>query len=208
MAFENAYGGIFVAEQGGAIQQFISGTSNTIVTITNAGVLLQGIALFNDGTIAASDAGNHVIWQVNPVTKAVSLLTGALGTAGSTLGATNFARLNQPRQLARAGQDLLVAADYGNNRLVVIDRTGAVTNVLDSTNALVWYGRTGDPHASGDPQFSPMTAPIGVVVSSAGEVFPRRPRTRTFGSSCMVAFHFRHRPISRLRCLTVPEAWP
>jgi VCBS repeat-containing protein len=170
-AFKNVYGGFFVAEQDGAIQHFISGTSNTIVTITNAGVQLQGLALFDDGTIAVSDAGNHVIWQVNPVTRVVSLLTGAVGVPGSTLGAANFARLNQPQQLGRAGDDLLVAADYGNNRLVVIDRSGAVTNVLNWTNSLVWYGRTGDPHGTADPQFAPMLAPVGVVLSGAGEVF-------------------------------------
>jgi DNA-binding beta-propeller fold protein YncE len=167
----DGYGNLFVAEQGGAIQQFSAGTSNNIATITNAGVQLQGIALFDDGTIAVSDAGNHVIWQVNPVTRAVTLLTGSLGVPGSTLGTTNFARLNQPQQLARAAGNLLVAADYGNNRLVVIDRSGAVTNVLNSTNALVWYGRTGDPHGNSDPQFAPMMSPVGVALNSAGEVF-------------------------------------
>ena len=170
-AFRNAFGGFFVAEQGGAIEQFISGTSITIATITNSGVQLQGIAVFSDGTIAVSDAGNHVIWQINPVTKAVALLTGAVGTPGSTLGTAGFARLNQPRQLASAAGDLLIVADSGNSRLVVIDRSGAVTNVLNSTNALVWYGRTGDPHGNGDPLFGPMLSPVGVVISSAGDVF-------------------------------------
>ena len=167
----DAYGSVFMAEQGGMIQQFSHGSSNVLAVITNAGVQLAGLALFDDGTIAVSDAGNHVIWQVDPVTRAVSLLTGSPGVAGSTLGAASFARLNQPQQLARAAGNLLVAADSGNNRLVVIDRAGAVTNVLNSTNALVWYGRSGDPHGNSDPQFRPMSVPIGVVVNSAGEVF-------------------------------------
>lgn len=167
----DGYGNLFVTEQGGTVQEFSSGTSNTIVTITNAGVQLQGLALFDDGTIAVSDAANHVIWQVNPVTRAVTLLTGSIGVPGTTLGAANFAKLNQPHGLARAAGDLLVAADYGNNRLVVINRSGAITNVLNSTNALVWYGRTGDPHGSGDSQFALMVAPVGVVLDSAGGVF-------------------------------------
>ena len=167
----DAYGSVFVAEQGGMIQQFSGGTSNLIAVITNPGVQLAGLALFDDGTIAVSDAGNHVIWQVDPVSKAVSLLTGLVGVPGSTLGAAGYARLNQPQQLARAAGNLLVAADAGNNRLVVIDRSGAVTNVLNSTNALVWYGRSGDPHGSTDPQFAPMAAPVGVALNSAGEVF-------------------------------------
>ena len=161
----------FVAQQDGAIQHFGSGFSNTIVTIPTPGVQLQGIDLFDDGTIAVSDAGNHVIWQVSPVTNAISLLTGSIGVPGSTLGGARFARLNQPHQLARAVGNLLIAADYGNNRLVVIDRLGAVTNVLNSTNALVWYGRSGDPHGNGDPQFAPMSLPTGLVLNTAGDVF-------------------------------------
>jgi VCBS repeat-containing protein len=164
-------GNLFVTEQGGAIQLFSYGSSNTIVAITNAGVQLQGIALFDDGTIAVSDTGNHVIWQVDQVTKAVTLLTGTVGVPGSTLGAASFAKLNQPHGLARAAGDLLVAADYGNNRLVVINRAGSVTNILNSTNAVVWYGRSGDPHGSGDPQFAPMLLPVAVTLGSAGELF-------------------------------------
>ena len=64
------------------IQQFSGGVSNVVAVVTNAGVQLAGLALFDDGTIAVSDAGNHVIWQVDPVTRAVSLLTGSPGVAG------------------------------------------------------------------------------------------------------------------------------
>jgi sugar lactone lactonase YvrE len=163
--------GLFVTEQAGTIQQFLAGTSNNIVTITNVGVQLQGLAFFDDGTIAISDAGNHVIWQFNSATQAVTLLTGTVGVPGNTLGAVGYAKLNQPLRLARAAGNLLVAVDYGNNRLVVIDRSGSITNVLNSTNALVWYGRTDDPHASSDVLFPPMAAPVGVVLDYGGEVF-------------------------------------
>jgi len=154
-----------------AIQQFSPGSSNTLATITTPGVRLQGIALFDDGTIAVSDSGNHVIWQVSPVTNAISLLTGSVGLPGSTLGGTNFARLNQPQQLAEQWVTCWWRADYGNNRLVLIDRSGSITKVLDSTNALVWYGRAGDPHASSDPQFAPMALPTGLALNNAGDVF-------------------------------------
>jgi sugar lactone lactonase YvrE len=168
----DGYGSLFVTEQGGTVQQFTSsGSSNTLATITTAGVQLQGLALFNDGTIAVSDARNHVIWQINPVTKAFTLLTGMVGSPGTTLGAVGYAKLNQPHQLARAAGNLLVAADYGNNRLVVIDRSGSITNVLNSTNALVWYGRTGDPHGSSDSQFAPMVSPVGVALGNDGGVY-------------------------------------
>ena len=167
----DSFGNVFVAEQDGAVQQFNAGSSNTLFTITNAGVQLQGIALFSDGTIALSDAGNHVIWQVNPVTRAVTLLTGTPGVPGTTLGSARFAKLNQPYRLARAAGNLLVAADYGNNRLVVVDRAGAITNVLNSANASVWYGRSDDPQASSETQLIPMVSPVGVALGSDGGVY-------------------------------------
>jgi hypothetical protein len=169
-------GNLYVTCQGGTIQEFSSGQGKIIATITNStAVQLQGIALFDDGTIAVSDAANHVLWQVDPTTSAASLLTGAIGKPGSTLGSAAFARLNQPKRLARSLDDLLVVADGGNNRLVVVDRSGSVTNVLVSTNSLVWYGRAGDPYGPGNSLFIPMVSPVSVVVGSDGGVFDSEP---------------------------------
>jgi sugar lactone lactonase YvrE len=162
----------FVTERDGAVQQFNTGSSNLVVTIAaNAAVQLSGIAMFDDGTLGVSDAGNHVIWQVNPLTKTVSLLTGTLGVPGSNLGPPAFVKLNQPMQLARVGGNMLVVADTGNNRLAVVDRSGAVTNVLNSTNALIWFGVAGDPFSSSSSRFVPMATPVGVVVGPGGAVF-------------------------------------
>ena len=167
----DAYGNFYVTEQSGSIRAFGAGISNVVIaTITNANVSLQGIALFDNGTIAVSDAGNHVIWTVNAVTKNVSLLTGQLGISGTTLGASNFAMLNQPHQIARAGNNQLVVADYGNNRLVTVSSTGYIARALDSTNANVWFGLPGDPVANSNPQFVPMISPFGVAVGN-GTVF-------------------------------------
>ena len=168
----DANGNILVAEQAGAIRVvYPSGIANTIVTITNANVSLQGIALFDDGTIAISDAGNQVIWTVNSISKLVTKLTGQLGTSGANLGTSNQAKLNLPHQLARAGNNQLVIADSGNNRLVTVTRSGSITNVLNSTNASVWFGHPNDPAAAGSANFVPMVSPVGVAVSSAGQVF-------------------------------------
>ncbi|MGO8677970.1 MAG: hypothetical protein ACLQVX_19150 [Limisphaerales bacterium] len=171
-------GNLYVTCQGGTIQKCGSGQAMTIATIAakgGAGVRLQGIALFDDGAIAVSDAANDVLWQVDPTTGAASLLTGAVGAPGSTLGSAAFARLNQPKRLARALGNLLVVADGGNNRLVVVDRLGSITNVLTSTNSSVWYGRAGDPHAPGDSLFVPMGPPVGVAVGNSGGVFDSEP---------------------------------
>ena len=167
----DGYGNLFIAEQAGNVRVFGSGISNILVTITNANVSLQGIAIFDDGAIAVSDAGNHVIWTVNPITKNYTQLTGKFGVPGTTLGASNFARLNLPHQLARAAGNQLVVADYGNNRLVTVTRAGSITNVLNSTNASVWFGQTGDPVANNNQKFVAMLQPSGVAVGPGGLVY-------------------------------------
>jgi VCBS repeat-containing protein len=164
-------GNLFVTELAGTVRQINSSTNFIFATVTNSGVELRGIALFDDGTIAVSDAGNHVIWQINPVTKAISRLTGTIGVPGTSLGTARFARMNQPQQLARAAGNLIVAADGGNDRLVVVDRSGSITNVLNSTNALVWFGRAGDPIANSSAQFVRMASPVGVALGLNGNVF-------------------------------------
>ena len=164
-------GKILVAEEQGAVWELKDGSSDLVVTITHAGVVLQGIAEFSDGTIVVSDAGNDVIWQINPTTGSVGLLTGTVGVPGATLGAANFAKLDRPQRLAVASGDMLLAADSGNNRLAIVNRDGAITNVLTSTNSLVWFGRPGDPIAPGDTRFVPMSSPIGVVLGADGTVY-------------------------------------
>ena len=169
-------GNLLVAEQAGRIRVFGTGVSNTIVTVTNANVSLQGIALFDDGTIAVSDAANAVIWAVNPITKLITKLTGKLGVNGSAVGATNFAELSQPRQLARAGGNQIVAADYGNNRVVLIQRSGYLTTNsatchLNPSQANIWFGNSSDPVLAGSSNSVPMISPFGVAVGAAGEVF-------------------------------------
>jgi len=165
-------GNIFVAELNGVIQEFSGSTSNTIVTITNAGVQLQGIAIFDDGTIAVSDSGNHVIWQVNPVTKAVSVLTGSIGVPGNNTGSSAFAKLNQPQHLTKAAGNQLLLADGGNNRLAIVTRTGSVsTNIFKTTNSIVWFGRSGDPYPFGNSRWVPIVSPSGVAIGLSGEVY-------------------------------------
>ena len=170
MTLDNS-GNLLVAELDGLVLKVSAGVTTTIATVTNAGVQLQGIALFTDGTIVVSDAASHVLWQVDPVTKAVSLFTGQTNSPGKTFGSPAFAKFNQPHQLKLAAGNLLVTADSGNNRIVIVDRSGSITNALNSTNATVWFGLAGDPVASSNPQFVQMVSPVGVAIGLAGGVF-------------------------------------
>jgi len=175
----DGYGNLLVTEQAGNVRAF--GTSMnplnlTVASITNANVSLQGIAIFDDGTIAVSDAGNDVIWSINAITKSVSRLTGQLGVSGRGIGTTNSARLNQPHQLARASGNQIVAADSGNDRLVLVQRNGTVTtNLLNSLNATIWFGNANDPVASSSANFVPMVSPLGVAIGD-GFVFASETR--------------------------------
>ena len=168
------YDNIFVTEQTGNIRAFgPTAPTNVVATITNARVSLQGIALFDDGTIAVSDAGNHVIWTVNPITKLINRLTGQLGTNGAAVGASNFAKLNQPHQLCRVSGNQLVGADYGNSRLVLISRAGKVTTNSFNyvTGATLWFGNANDPVASGNSRFVTINSPFGVAADATGDIF-------------------------------------
>jgi streptogramin lyase len=169
----DGYGNFFVTEQsGGILIVYPSGVSSLVATVTNVNVSLQGIALFDDGNIAVSDAGNHVIWTINPITKLITKLTGQLGVNGTAVGAANFAKLYQPHQLARVGGNQIVAADSGNNRLVLIQRNGTVsTNNFNALMGKIWFGQNGDPVANGSPQFVPMIAPFGIAAGNGGEIF-------------------------------------
>jgi sugar lactone lactonase YvrE len=171
----DANSNLFVAEQFGGVKVVQpSGLTSTITTIaTNSSVSLQGIAILDNGVIAVSDAGNHVIWTINPITRLVSRLTGQLGTSGSTIGYASNARLNQPHQLARSGSSLVVA-DYGNNRLALVSTNGTVTtNSFNPNAAFLWFGNTNDP--STNASSIPMKTPSGVAVSSAGLVYVSEP---------------------------------
>jgi sugar lactone lactonase YvrE len=169
-------GNFLLCEAGGKIKQVSGGVVSTIATVTNAGVELRGIALFDDGTIAVSDYAHHVLWQVDPVTRSVSWLSGKYGVSGANavINPTN-ALFNQPGQLARAAGNALVASDSGNSRLVVIGRSGSVSNVLNSTNSLIWFGRASDPHGSNDTLYLPMLRPEGLLVGASGNVFVAEP---------------------------------
>ena len=167
-------GNLFVTEQSSNIFTFGTGVSNVIVTVTNANTSLQGIALFDDGTLAVSDASNHVIWAVNPITRSVSLLTGKLGVHGVAVGVTNFAQFYQPHQLVRTGGNQLIVADTGNSRLALMSRNGTIkTNNFNTvTGATIWFGNNSiDPVTSTNSHFVPMVSPFSVAVDGSGDVF-------------------------------------
>ena len=175
MALDNATN-LYVCELGGVIKRVdASGTVTVLATNTQPGVQLRGIAVMDDGMIAVSDSGNQALWLVNPAGGAITLLTGNNGP-GAGFGTKPYVQLNNPQQLAKAGGDMLVVADQGNNRLLAVDRAGTATNV-PTLNSPIFYGRVGDPVQAGGSAYVPMTAPLGVAVGPGGDVFDSEPTT-------------------------------
>ena len=97
--------------------------------------------------IAACDSGRHGIYLINPTNGVISTLTGFNGAGDNANiweNTPNFpvakanAKFNQPMGLAKAGNGMLIVADYGNNRVKVVNSVGTVTNLYGvSSSSLV-----------------------------------------------------------------------
>ena len=93
-------------------------TASTSSTLTNHAVSnLTGFNGAGDNTNIWDTTPNH------PVTKATAMF-------------------NYPMGLAKAGNGMLIVADYGNNRVKVVDSAGTVTNLYGVSSNL-WYTGSG-----------------------------------------------------------------
>ena len=165
-----------------------NGLKTTVATVPNAGANLQGLVVMDNGMIAACDSGLNGIYLINPTNGAISILTGFNGAGDNTnIWETTpnhpvtkaYAKFSQPMGLARAGNNMLIVADYGNNRVKVVDSAGTVTNLYGVSSKLwipkppaLWPGwADGDvtvPDAVGDVE---AWMPNGVLFASGGTVY-------------------------------------
>jgi sugar lactone lactonase YvrE len=116
------------------------GTKTTVTSIATANTVLRGITIMDNGYLAVCDSGNNGIWSINPSTGVAAGLTGFNGV-GDHFGPKAYAKFNSPLGIAAAGNGVLVVADYGNNRVKVVDSVGTVTN-LYGVDSSFWV--TGD----------------------------------------------------------------
>jgi hypothetical protein len=134
-------GNLYVTVNNNRVIQISSaGVTTTVITITNANTVLQGIAVTDTGNLAVCDSGRNGVLVINPLTAAVTNLTGFNG-AGDHFGTAPFAQFNHPYGVAAAGNGVLVVTDYGNNRVKVVNSVGTVTN-LYGVDSSFWV--TGD----------------------------------------------------------------
>jgi hypothetical protein len=164
------------------LQITFGGVMTTVATVADAGASLQGVVVMDSGMIAACDSGRNGICLINPTNGAISNLTGFNGAGDNNNIWTNTpnhpvtkatAKFNYPTGLAKAGNGMLIVADYGNNRVKVVDSVGTVTNLYGVSSNLWYFGgwRDGDvvvPDALGDVE---ARLPNGVLFAPGGIVY-------------------------------------
>jgi hypothetical protein len=117
------------------------GAITNVATIPDADAVLQGITFMSSGSLAVSDSGRNGILLVNPRTGVVTNLTGFNG-AGDQFGTKANAKFNHPYGVAGVPNSMLVVADFGNNRVKVVNSVGTVTN-LYGVNSNYWVTGSG-----------------------------------------------------------------
>lgn len=171
---DNAY----VTVQKNTVLKITSGGIISVVgVITNTGTSLRGIVVMDDGRLALSDAGNNGIWMMDPantnITSNAMQFTGFNGT-GDQIGSASFASFDGPAMLAKAGNGVLVVADYNNAKVKVISTNGTVTRLF-GINPQYWYGTKGWSDGKVDPneQVDLVQArqPYGLAVAHDGTLY-------------------------------------
>jgi sugar lactone lactonase YvrE len=177
---------IYVAVQGNTLIRITpANVTSTITTIAHAGAALQGITVKRNGQIAATDAGRHGVYLIDPATGVVTTNAGFHGvgdfTTANNVASSATARFNMPYGVAEAGDGTLVVADNGNHRVKAVLTSGVVTNIygVNSTywvqgsagNGIFpgwWDGSVAVPDTYGTAE---ARSPVGVVFAPNGTVY-------------------------------------
>jgi len=166
-------------------------TTNSTTPVTNvAGANLQGIVVMDSGWLAACDSALNGIYLINPTNGVITNLTGFHGAGDNDTfwqATPNYpvtkayAMFNQPMGLAKAGNNMLVVADYRNNRVKAVDSFGTVTNLYGVSSNL-WCGNC-SPHCTEPSEWpgwydGPVTVP-----DACGDVSANLPNGVLFAPS-------------------------
>jgi DNA-binding beta-propeller fold protein YncE len=171
----DANGNAYALESGSASVKFINATNRTVTTLVPVALVPlyspRGIAVLDNGTLAISDTGNHAIRILNPITLALTTLTGLNGP-GPINGGPSVAQFNSPHRLAKAGVGVLIVADRANQQLRKVAADGTVT-VLYGLPAASWFNGPGafPGWVDGTIDVAEARDPEGVAISGSGDVF-------------------------------------
>jgi hypothetical protein len=127
--------------------------------------LPAGVAVDIAGNLFVVDRKNNTVRQVTPA-GVVTTIAGKAGQTGSTDGAGNVARFNNPWGVAVDSADNIYVADSGNYSIRKIATVGS--NWMVTTMA----GLAGNPgYMDGTGNAARFNAPTGVAVDGAGNVY-------------------------------------
>ncbi len=123
-----------------------------------------GMTLDGAGNLYISDTGNHRIRKVTPAGIIDTIAgTGTPGFDGDG-GAAKSAQVNAPGGLALDARGNLYIADQGNHRIRLIKPDGTISTFAGN-------GLTGIEGENGAATSVRLTAPAGVAIDSAGNLF-------------------------------------
>lgn len=125
----------------------------------------DGMALASDGLLYVADAQNHYIRAIDTRAAAFTVSTvSGLGINGFTDGDRDTARYTLPVDVALTPDEgRLVVADFGTNRVRLIDLATGVVSTLAGSGL--------EGVASGPPLVAAYRGPVGVTVAADGTVY-------------------------------------
>ncbi|MGN6385322.1 MAG: chitobiase/beta-hexosaminidase C-terminal domain-containing protein [Verrucomicrobiota bacterium] len=175
MTVETNSNAIFVSELNGRVKRIDNlGFLTVVYNVNNSASRLRGVALLDNGTLIASDAGLNVLWKFNDPFSGPTLYAGKTGVAGRANGEPGYGLLNQPYQIARGPNNSIVIADRGNHKIRVASCAGVLTT-LYGINPENWetYPAPGifPGWFDGTTEWAEVRDPVGVAVDSAGVVY-------------------------------------
>jgi len=180
----DATGNIFIADSGNNRIRRIDVGTGYISTVAGNGVAAfagdgglataaslnspTGVTVDDSGNLYIADMLNNAIRRVDGVTGIITTVagTGAAGFNGDGIAATT-ANLNQPVSVIMNSGNL-VFADFGNNRVRMIDNSGIIWTIIGNGSATANGGQIGD----GAPaSLAVLSHPFGLAVRPSEPMF-------------------------------------
>ncbi|MEP6756380.1 MAG: hypothetical protein ABJA67_12825, partial [Chthonomonadales bacterium] len=137
---------------------FVDGTG-PIARFSN----LKGIAIDQQGVCYVVDTGNNAIRRVAP-DGTTTTIAGVIGSGSGYIDGNGLsAKFSNPRGIAATlDGKLLYVADYGNNKIRVIQQTGSTTDATGWTVSTIAGGAAG--YSEGPGNTALFTGPSGICI--------------------------------------------
>lgn len=123
----------------------------------------EGIAVDSSDNVWVADSSNNEIREISPSGQ-VTTVAGSYLTSGHANGSGTSATFSMPTGITADSSGNLYVADYGSNEIRKIDSTNVVSLFAGSSTAAAG-------HADGTGSAATFTAPFGIAIDSAGNLY-------------------------------------